>query len=78
MQALESINPIPAHDVTAEHRAVFSPHHAVDHKVDGGVQYKEDMREEPQGNAPDREAPKVSVLAPVDILDDCNLMHVED
>ena len=78
MQALESINSLSAQDVPVEHRAVFCPHHAVDHKVDGGVQYKEDMRKESQGNAPDREAPKVSVLTPVDILDDCYLVHVED
>ena len=61
-----------------ENRPELRPHHTVDHQVDGGVKDKEDMIKESQGNVPDREATKVSVLTPVDILDDGNLVHVED
>ena len=64
--------------MAVEHRAELGPHHAVDQEVDGGVEHKKDMRDKSQGDAPDREAPKVSFLTPVDILINCYLMHVQN
>ena len=36
------------------------------------------MQHKPQGNAPDRKAPKVCFLTPVDIFINCNFMHVQN
>jgi len=51
---------------------------AVDQQVDRGVDHEEDVREEPQQYAPHGKSPQVRVFASGDVVDYCDLMHIQD